>query len=469
MRAWVVLLAVTAACGDSAQRPNDCKDGETRECYGGPPGTENIGPCRTGIESCSGGQWPGICIGDIVPLVENCNDFDDDCNGVIDDAATVGDACTGTNGCTGARSCSDNGSIRCFAPSRNECDLCNGPDITNVGDECISDDGCVGAFACSVDKTSALCSTPTKNECGVCGGPAVTGLGGDCMSSDNCPGTVVCNTGGTAAVCNAPTFNECGACFPPIGAAPGSTCTGDRGCVGATVCNGTGDALVCTLDQPCGHVVISELATGSSVCNTDEFIELYNPTSRTISLAGYTLRSRSASSGSFTRLITFGATATIASHGYFLVASARSSTGCSNNPSPGGGYPAVPGNTVAADATYSAVDVSGTVGGIWLTTIDQDPTGVTDAIVVDVLGYDENIATQPATVFEGTAPAPAPQPLQANGSLERKANATSTAVTMAAGGTDVTAGNAYDTDDNALNFVVQSVRVPQNTSSTPEP
>jgi hypothetical protein len=467
----VTLLAVLiggGACGDGAGNNNvgrDCTDGETRECYGGPDGTAGVGPCKAGLELCSNGRWPGICIGDQPPLVEQCNMADDDCNGVIDDAEGVGDACTGTNGCAGMKMCDAKGSVRCFAPSKNDCDLCGGPDVPDLGDDCNAN-ACTGELVCNSEGNGTSCNAPTPNECALCGGPAVTGLGVSCMSADNCPGTMICNVDGTAAVCDAPVKNECNACFPSIGTL-GSACVGDRGCVGATACNGTGDAAVCTLDAPCGHVMLSELATGSSVCSTDEFIELYNPTSRTVSLAGWSLRSRSASSGSFIRLLVFASTATIAPHGYFLVASARSSPGCSNSPAPGGGYPAITGNTVTADATYSAVDLSGTTGGIWLTTIDQSPVAVTDSIVVDVLGYDD-LPTSPATVADGTA-APAPQPLNANGSLERKATSTSTSISLAAGGSEVAAGNGYDTDDNSADFVAQALRVPQNAASTPEP
>ena len=57
VRAGAVLFAlaacgVIAACGNDASRPMDCTEGEMRECYGGPAGTENVGPCRTGLEIC---------------------------------------------------------------------------------------------------------------------------------------------------------------------------------------------------------------------------------------------------------------------------------------------------------------------------------------------------------------------------------------------------------------------------------
>lgn len=457
-----MLVAVAACGGDNAVVPTDCTEGETRECYGGPAGTAGIGPCTTGLEVCSGGKWPGICVGDQTPLVEQCNGLDDNCNGVNDDVETTGDTCTGTNGCEGTKMCDAAGRVRCFAPSKNECDLCGGPDVADLGDDCVAN-GCAGELVCSSDNRGSSCGAPTQNECNVCGGPAVTGLAVDCMSADNCPGMMVCNSDGTAAVCNAPLLNECDACFPSVGTIGASCTDANRGCVGTTACNGTGDAAVCTQDAGCGHVVISELATDSAVCNTDEFIELYNPTARTISLKGYTLRARIASSGNFERLLAFADDATIASHGYFLVASAGSPAACP------GGYNAISANTVKADATYTSVDLNHSVGAVWLTTVDQNPTGPTDMIVVDMVGYDDNTNAMPATLFEGAKPAPPPQAPDTTGSLERMATMTSTSVSMAATGSEATAGNAYDTDDNFSNFVTQTVRVPQNKSSTPEP
>jgi hypothetical protein len=460
-------FAVAAACGDDGATPagTDCSEGETRECYGGPPGTETVAPCRAGLEVCSNGRWPGICIGDVLPHVEQCNGEDDNCNTEIDDVEGVGEACNGTNGCTGARACDSAGRVRCFAPSKNECELCGGPDVTDVDDECTAN-GCVGARACSDDKTASVCVAPTPNNCGVCGAPTVTGLDVACTSGDGCSGVTACNVDGTAAACNAPMKNECLACAPSVGPI-GAVCTAARGCVGVTACNGAGDAALCTLDNPCGHVVLSEIATGSSVCTTDEFIELYNPTTRSISLAGYTLWSRTASSGNFNRLVALPETAVIGPHGFYLVVSNRGSTGCANAGS-GGGYTVVPGNSVTGDATYSE-QLSATVGGVWLTTSSVAPTGdVTSSLVVDVVGWDNNVNSGDATVFEGTAPTLPPE-TNADGSIERKATVSSTASTLAAGGAEVMAGNGYDTDDNAANFVMQAARAPQNKSSAPEP
>jgi hypothetical protein len=54
-------------------------------------------------------------------------------------------------------------------------------------------------------------------------------------------------------------------------------------------------------------------------------------------------------------------------------------------------------------------------------------------------------------------------------SVERKANASSTAVTMGIGGMDEFMGNAEDTNNNAADFVGRATPQPQNTASAVEP
>jgi len=447
----VALAVMVVACGGS-EPSGECTDGATRECYQGPLGTEGVGPCVAGIETCVGGRFAGFCVGDVVPLVEHCDGIDEDCSGEIDDVVGAGGICSGADGCEGAMACVGD-DVDCVAPARNECGVCGGAAVADVGGPC-SAGNCSGQLVCNTAGDATECNAAPENACELCGGPVVIGLGDACASADSCAGTNVCNTAGDAAVCNAPLENECGLCGgPPV--AIGATCSGDRGCVGVTACNTSGDAAECLLDSPCGHVVISELSTRSAVCSTDELIELYNPTARAIPLDGYTLRSQAVSSGNFTRLITFPAGTSIASHGFLLVASSRGSTGCS----PGGYTSALTGNTVAADRTYAAVDIGATAGQIWLTTVDQDPTSPSDAIVVDLVGYGT------VTSFEG-APAPAPP---SGGSIERVANPTSTSTTMALGGGDHVAGNGQDADTNAADFVVQVLREPQNAASTVEP
>ena len=48
---------VLAAC--PAPTPPECETGATRPCYGGPAGTEGVGLCRGGTESCVDEAWSG--------------------------------------------------------------------------------------------------------------------------------------------------------------------------------------------------------------------------------------------------------------------------------------------------------------------------------------------------------------------------------------------------------------------------
>jgi hypothetical protein len=83
-------------CGlDPSCAPPVCSANQTRPCYSGPPGTENVGPCRGGTQTCApDGKSFGACKGDVVPRSEGalCADgIDNDCNGQLDckDAACV--------------------------------------------------------------------------------------------------------------------------------------------------------------------------------------------------------------------------------------------------------------------------------------------------------------------------------------------------------------------------------------------
>jgi hypothetical protein len=85
-----------AGCAASAAVPHElaypldcnqlCEPGSQRACYSGPAGTENVGICTGGVETCEpDGQGYGACAGEVVPQREVCaNGFDEDCTGVAD-------------------------------------------------------------------------------------------------------------------------------------------------------------------------------------------------------------------------------------------------------------------------------------------------------------------------------------------------------------------------------------------------
>lgn len=70
----------------------DCDAGSTRDCYSGPPGTENVGACMIGSETCDaeGADW-GACTGEVLPTTEVDTEpgqtlVDEDCDGFFDEA-----------------------------------------------------------------------------------------------------------------------------------------------------------------------------------------------------------------------------------------------------------------------------------------------------------------------------------------------------------------------------------------------
>lgn len=88
-----------------------CTPGSTQPCYFGSPGTENVGPCKAGVQTClANGLSYGTCDGQVVPVQEICaNNVDDDCNGAVDDisdtdldgwTACQGDCCETTQQCS---------------------------------------------------------------------------------------------------------------------------------------------------------------------------------------------------------------------------------------------------------------------------------------------------------------------------------------------------------------------------------
>jgi hypothetical protein len=113
----------------------DCDDGDptvgsrgARSCYSGTPGTDGVGVCRTGVESCTGGVWLGTCSGELTPTGEACNGLDDDCDGIPDDG--LGSFTCGVGECQATvPACTDGVVGTCVAgAAASGLDLCDGRD-----------------------------------------------------------------------------------------------------------------------------------------------------------------------------------------------------------------------------------------------------------------------------------------------------------------------------------------------------
>lgn len=180
-----------------------------------------------------------------------------------------------------------------------------------------------------------------------------------------------------------------------------------------------------------GHIVISEIQVAGGTAS-DEFVELYNPTNSAVYITGWSLKKKPQDGSPETSLVS-SLSGAIAARGYFLIAK---SPGYDGTTSPNVTY----SSSLAADNTILLYSDSGTA-------------------LVDKVGMGS------ATDKETSAAAPPTD----NGSIERKASSTSTSTTMGPGGSEETAGNGEDTDNNANDFVTRTTSDPQNSSSPNEP
>ena len=158
------------ACATDPHCNTGCTDGQTRSCYTGPAGSDNVGLCRDGKQTCAGSMWPADCPGEVLPAMENCSDAQDhNCNGLpgcLDFfACLTSPACQGTctasmldTGCVcpqgtgdtatcpeGSLGVSKGGSLT--SPGMEECCPCTANDCGNAG--CCGETVCAGNSQCA--------------------------------------------------------------------------------------------------------------------------------------------------------------------------------------------------------------------------------------------------------------------------------------------------------------------------------
>jgi hypothetical protein len=150
--------SASSASSSSAGGGPVCTPGATQSCYGGPPGTEGVGLCKAGAQTCNAdGSSFGPCVGDVLPApAEDCSTpDDDDCNGVAleGDCVCIPNAITacydgpsGTLGvgicAAGQATCDDTGTI--LGPCVGE--VLPAPEVCAT----TADEDCSGPIDCGV-------------------------------------------------------------------------------------------------------------------------------------------------------------------------------------------------------------------------------------------------------------------------------------------------------------------------------
>ncbi len=168
------LVVVMAACGpDEIQGGDDtamCSPGEREDCYSGQAGTSGVGPCHGGTHTCeASGTW-GPCTGEVAPVQENCSDgVDNNCNGMMDeDVDSDGDGFTtcGGNDCCDSTECTNPSGVNIGAfdaAGNNFDDDCNGIVDDQVA-LCDSNLSSASQNAMDYAKAIDLCQTTTMTD-----------------------------------------------------------------------------------------------------------------------------------------------------------------------------------------------------------------------------------------------------------------------------------------------------------------
>ena len=168
-----------------------CTTGQTRACYNGPAGTENIGICKAGMQTCSNNTW-GACTGEVDPAPWNpsfcCDAVDHECTGVVgcfnlfqciiasccqsscDAGGGLDPGCVCITGSGDTATCpkGDTYVHKGGLPGTDECCPCTQTDCNGGAENCCGESICAGNSGCSgytCNPLSSSCNGQVSADC----------------------------------------------------------------------------------------------------------------------------------------------------------------------------------------------------------------------------------------------------------------------------------------------------------------
>ena len=166
--------------------------GLTRPCYAGPTGAQGNGACKAGKQTCQNGIW-SVCVGQVLPGRESCSGKDEDCDGTLDNVPGLKKSCSvpGQSGpcATGTYACVQGKLDMVCQTGQPVQEICN-----NFDDDC---DGKIDNIKGQTQALSRACfsGTPTQLKNAPCKAGTQLCSGGAWFSctGDVAPSTEVCD------------------------------------------------------------------------------------------------------------------------------------------------------------------------------------------------------------------------------------------------------------------------------------
>lgn len=403
----------------TCQTPDECPGADTecgtRVCEGGKCGFANVASEGTAVAE----QTPGDCIRSECDGNGHVIGVPDDADLPVDNVDCTGDLC--------AEGVPSNPIVE--GPCNDGGVVCNalGNCVACIDGSTCTSGICTESFMCA----SASCSDTTQNNMETdlnCGGPNCPGcavgqsclIDGDCLSNA-CSDGFLCEASCTDGILNQTESDvDCGG--PCVDCTFGQDCNLNGDCETGN-CGGGG---TCTCAPNNGVLLISEVRSRGPAGAGDDFVELYNPGTTSVTLSSaWTIESRSESAASYDVRFTGGGQV-VPPNRHFLVAS--------------GPY--------SGAATPDAALVSGIADEV--SVVLKNGTNVVDAVC-----YQCGTNNFSSHTCEGTAVTIVGCSNNVSRSVER----------LPGGGF----GNCVDTDDNAADFVELTPSSPQNLASPATP